>query len=618
MSPTRESRRRSTAGISEELSALLVLVGVVAVAVLLWAALSLGSAAAGLPIQWNPTAALLEVAVGDRAWPWQSGVIAAAFAGVAASAATLWLRRRHNNDRLEIDSAARTMQRPGQLSIGTLRANSDAARRLLKDAPEHVRARPGPPLGFTVAGNLSLHVPAEMCVFIEAGARTGKTMAWAIPAMMSAWGPVLATSNRPDLYRHTVLGRRAHGQEWLLDPQGVTGTVQVGFWVNLLRQVTTLAAARKLASFFVSASKEKDARVDSYFDGGAQDLLACYLLAAACAGGDLLHVAEWLGHDQDTTPALILKKRRKLRPAQRILEYQALYSRQRDGLFDMARRFLNVLSDEVYAQMVCPPIRRTITAHERSEHDIDIELGIDLHSPRHDLPEFDPREFVTSNDTLYALSIEGPDSAAPLTAALVGQVLESAFTAARARPDGRLAVPLLAVLDEAANCCPISLLPSYYTYAGGHGVILMTFLQVLEQGKDLWGENGLKTMRAQAIEVYGGGISDTEFLQQLSTVTDEHDVADRSHSVGPGGSNRTLTWRAEPILNVAALAALPKQRALVRLPGHRPILVRKPWWQASEHAALITASLAQFDETLKNTVLLDPDSDNEDDDEVEL
>ncbi|MFI9411371.1 hypothetical protein [Nocardia gamkensis] len=41
-------------------------------------------------------------------------------------------------------------------------------------------------------------------MFIEAGARTGKTMAWAIPAMMSAWGPVLA-SNRPDLYRHRWL-----------------------------------------------------------------------------------------------------------------------------------------------------------------------------------------------------------------------------------------------------------------------------------------------------------------------------------------------------------------------------------------------------------------------------
>ncbi|MEU1550822.1 hypothetical protein [Nocardia sp. NPDC005745] len=118
-------------------------------------------------------------------------------------------------------------------------------------------------------------------------------------------------------------------------------------------------------------------------------LLACYLLAAACAGGDLLHVAEWLGHDQDTTPALILRKMRKLRPAQRILEYQALHSRQRDGLFDMARRFLNVLSDEVYAQMVCPPIRRRITVHERGDNDIDI--GLNVHSPRHDLPEFDPR-----------------------------------------------------------------------------------------------------------------------------------------------------------------------------------------------------------------------------------
>ncbi|WP_369797530.1 type IV secretory system conjugative DNA transfer family protein [Nocardia sp. CNY236] len=547
---------------------------------------------AGLPVRSNPTAALLEVAWGERVWPWQSTAAAGGLGVVvgAAAAAVRWSR----GQGVEVDSVARTMQRPRDLTIATVRSNAAAAPRLLRDAPKHIQARAGPPLGFTVAGNVALHVPAELGVFIEAGTRTGKTMAWAVPAVMAAWGPVVSTSNKPDLYRHTCWGRQQAGTVWLSDPQGVTGSVQVGFWVNLLRQIDTLAAARKLASFFVSASKDKDSRVDSYFDGGAQDLLACYLLASACAGGDLMHVAEWLGRDQDTTPALILRKSGKQRPAQRILEYQALYSRQRDGLFDMARRFLNVLSDETYASMVCPPTRRAITVHERSDDEIEIELGFDYEQPRHNLPEFDPRQFVTSGDTLYALSMEGPDSAAPLTAALVGQLLESALAVARARPDGRLAVPLLGVLDEAANCCPIALLPNYYTYAGGHGVILMTFLQVLEQGKQLWGDNGLKTIRAQSIEVYGGGISDTEFLQQLSTISDEHDVADRSHSVGPGGTNRTVNWRAEAILNVAALAALPKQRALVRLPGHRPILVRKPWWQEGEYAEAINRSLDQF------------------------
>ncbi|WP_109524881.1 MULTISPECIES: type IV secretory system conjugative DNA transfer family protein [Nocardia] len=203
---------------------------------------------------------------------------------------------------------------------------------------------------------------------------------------------------------------------------------------------------------------------------------------------------------------------------------------------------------------------------------------------------------MTSTDTLYALSMEGPDSAAPLSAALIGQLLEASLSVARARADGRLAVPLLAVLDEAANCCPIAALPNYYTYAGGHGVILMTFLQVLEQGEILWGVNGLKIIRAQAIEVYGGGISENEFLQHWSRISDEHEVADHSHSVGPGGRNRTVNWRAEPNLSVADLSALPKSRALVRLPGYKPILIRKIAWPDTEYADQVRASLAEFED----------------------
>ncbi|WP_280421509.1 type IV secretory system conjugative DNA transfer family protein [Nocardia carnea] len=575
----------------EELALLMLVLAVILAFLLSWAALCLGGVVAGQQVQLHPVAAVMEVVMGERVWPWQSTVLLAVWCLVGGWLGVFWRRRDRRERPLEIDAAARTMQRPSELTVGRVSDNTQAAQRLLKDAPPEVRALPGPPLGYTVIGGFALHIPAELCAFIEAGARTGKTMAWAVPAVLSGWGPVLATSNRPDLYRHTRTGRAQRGRVWLSDNQAVTGEVVCGFWVNLLREITTISAARKLASFFVSAVKEPNARVDSYFDGGAQELLSCYILAAAVAGGDLLHVVEWLGRDQDDTPQLILKSMGHHRAAARVAETQALYARQRDGLFDMARRFLHVLSDDTYARMVTPPSRRTIHAHE-SENEIAVESR--EADPTHDLPEFLPREFVTSTDTLYALSMAGPDSAAPLISALVGQVLEAALATARARVDGRLAVPLLGVLDEAANCCPIAALPDYYTYAGGHGVILMTFLQVLQQGEDLWGVNGMKTIRAQSIEVYGGGITETEFLQQWSTVSDEHEVAERSRSIGSNGLNRTLNWRSEAILSVADLAALPKNRALVRLPGHKPILVRKPWWQESEYREVIEASLREF------------------------
>ncbi|MBF6094999.1 type IV secretory system conjugative DNA transfer family protein [Nocardia cyriacigeorgica] len=599
----RESRRRSRRGLGEETTLLASALALVLIAGAAWLALAAGNWVSGQPVIGHPVRALLAVSAGRHPWPVAATVLfIGLLAGGFAAGVAVWQRYRAGS---EIDAAARTMQPPHLITMARARDNLATNQRLLRDAPAPVRAMPGPPLGRTVIGGIELFVPAELGVTIAAGTRTGKTMAWAVAAVLGAWGACLATSNKPDLYRHTVYGRERRGRVWLCDLQAVTGQPVCGFWVNLLTQVTGLPAARKLAGFFVSgsmgsASQAANAKVDSYFDGGAQELLALYVFAAACAGGDLLHVAEWLGRDQDETPALILRAHGHTRPAERIVECQGLYARQRDGLYDMARRFLNVLSDPGYARMVTPPQRLQIKVREASA--AERALGAkkivvytaELEST-HQLPEFVPSEFVTSSDTLYALSMAGPDGATPLTSALVGQILEAGLAVARARPDGRLAVPLLGVLDEAANCARIGELPSYYTYAGGCGIVLMTILQVLEQGEDLWGANGLATMRAQSIEVYGGGIAATGYLEHWVAMAGAHQVADRSRSRGAGGTNRTLTWRTEPILDVAILAALPKNRALVRLPNHGPVVVEKLWWSDTEHAPLVRASLDRFD-----------------------
>ncbi|MFF3224096.1 type IV secretory system conjugative DNA transfer family protein [Nocardia suismassiliense] len=617
MIATRETRRRTKRGIGEETALLLVFVAVVLIALGVWGAWWIGSWWAGLPVGGHPVSALAALAFGQRPWPWQATVVAAVFAAAGAGVVFSCWRMLHAGS--EIDAAARTMQRPGEIRLARARDNAIANQRLLRDAAPQVQAMPGPPLGKTVIGGVELYVPAEMCVTITAGARTGKTMAWAVAAVLAAWGPCIATSIRPDLYRHTVYGREKRGRVWLCDQQGVTGTPVCGFWVDLLEQVDSLPAARKLASFFVSGSTASataaaNAKVDSYFDGGAQELLALYAFAAACAGGDLLHVAEWLGRDQDLTPALILRHYGHHRQAERIVECQALYARQRDGIYDMARRFLNVLSDEGYAQLITPPRRQQLKVRETTAGTgggAKIVIDRAEQPQTHDLPQFRPRDFVVSNDTLYALSMAGADSATPLTAALVGQILEAALAAARMRPDGRLAVPLLGVLDEAANCARISELPYYYTYAGGSGIILMTILQVLEQGEDLWGPSGLKTMRAQSIEVYGGGIAAVDYLEHWASMAGPHDVADRSRSHGASGVNRSLNWRPEPILDVSLLAALPKDRAMVRLPGYGPVVVRKIWWQQTEYAPLIHASLARFEKAAASAALpaspVDPD-----------
>ncbi|KZM70432.1 type IV secretory system conjugative DNA transfer family protein [Nocardia terpenica] len=597
MSP-RETRRRSTGGLGEETWLLIIFLAGVAFALAAWVALSLGSWWAGLPVDRHPVGALLGVILGRHRWPWQSSLIGAGIAAAATGVGIpMWRRWPRSRG---IDAAARTMASPRTITMARGRDNAAAAARLLADAPAAVRQLSGPPLGRTVLGGVELFVTAEQSVFVSAGQRTGKTTAWAIPAVLSAWGPVLATSNKPDLYRHTVGGRSDAGRVWLCDLQAVTGKPQLGFWLNLLKRTPSLPKARRLAEVFVSATggtaaQQANAKVDSYFDGGAQELLALYMFAAALAEGDLVHVSEWLSHDQDQTAALILRHHRRHRAAERILEAQNLYARQRDGLYDMARRFLNVLSDEEYARMVTPPTRKRLTAYEADEGKIVIDAAPG--ETVHNLPELDIAAFVGSTDTLYALSMTGPDSASPLTAAVIAQIIDAGLEQARARVAGRLAVPLLAVLDEAANCARIGQLPEYYTYCAGCGLILMTIVQVLEQAEELWGARGLATMRAQSIEIYGGNIAIPDYLEGWAKLIDEHDVADRTRTTGPGGAQKTLSWRAEPILNVAKLGALPPDRALIRLPGHEPLLIEKvPWWDLPI-APVVEQSLALFSDS---------------------
>jgi len=591
MKVTRETRRPNKSGIGEQMAALLIGCAIMLIGLLVWAALTLGCWWAGLPATLNPPAALIRIADGAQSWPWQSTLVLAAIAAAfTGGAIRVWCAR---GRRGRLDYAARTMQPVRTLSGATRGDVAEIARRLLVDAPDIAETSPGIALGTPVAGGSSVYLTWEMPATFVSGTRTGKTMAWAIPAALSAPGAMLSTSNKPDLYAHTRYGREQVGRVWLCDLQGVTGARRAEFWWNPLTHIDTLAGARKLASFFISASREPGDRKDAYFDGAAMDLLSTYILAAACAEGDLVHAAEWLGRDQDETPVLILHRAGHHNAARLIIEKQSLTSRQRDGVFDMARRFLGSLTDETYAQIVLPPHRRTISVSG------DEQSGIDLTSEPggntvHDLPEFDPWSFVDSGDSLYALSMEGPDSAAPIMTALVGQIVEAALDSARRRANGRLRVPLVCVLDEAANCCKLGELPNYFTYAGGHGVILMVWLQVLEQGKQVWGEEGLYKMFAQSVECYGGGIGDTTYLRRWVELIGNHEVADTQVNTGRGGTGYTRSWRSEPIADIADLSALEKNRALVRIPGNKPVLVRKIFWGDTEFAPLIHRSLKLY------------------------
>ncbi|WP_298458220.1 TraG/TraD/VirD4 family protein [uncultured Cellulomonas sp.] len=187
--------------------------------------------------------------------------------------------------------------------------------------------------------------------------------------------------------------------------------------------------------------------------------------------------------------------------------------------------------------------------------------------------------------------------------ALTVAVTEAAEDLAVQSPGARLATPLLGVLDEAANVCRWRDLPDLYSHYGSRGIVLMTFLQSWSQGVDVWGESGMKKLwSASNVKVYGGGVSETGFLEDLSRMIGDYDR--RTSSVSTGKDHRTFSRQLhrERILEVADLASMPKGRAVVLASGSRPTLVRTQPWMTGPNAEAVKASIASHDPQAGSTL----------------
>ena len=182
-----------------------------------------------------------------------------------------------------------------------------------------------------------------------------------------------------------------------------------------------------------------------------------------------------------------------------------------------------------------------------------------------------------SEASLYSLSKEGVGSAGALTGALTTTFLTEAERRGQVSASGRLAVPVVAVLDEVANVCRWRDLPDRYSHYGSRGIVCACYLQSWSQGVECWGREGMKKLWGAAnIRVYGGGTHEAEFLEDVSRICGEWDAPATSTSTARGTSRTyTAATRRERVLDVSTLGALPSSRAVVMPSGTYPLVVRK-------------------------------------------
>jgi type IV secretory pathway TraG/TraD family ATPase VirD4 len=486
-----------------------------------------------------------------------SGVLSVALGAFVVTGVVVWLRTRGTRATSGMASAADvSMLLPRSVAERTTRLRpsikADSARR------PRPRGENGVLLGCIKLGNRcgpELRASWEDVVLAVMAPRAGKTTALAVPAVLDAPGPVVATSNKPDLWQVTCDRRTGvdGGRTWVFDPQGITGVDRTWWW-NPLRGITDVEQAHRLAGHFVQEVRGSKNQRD-FWTSAAHDLLTGLLLAAALSERDLIEVYEWLNDPSNFEPARLLSEAGHPAAAASLTGRQNGAPETRDGIYETARTAAQCLRD--------PRIMSWLAPDESAA-------------------EFVADAFISTRHTLYLLSKDGAGAAAPLVAALADRVMTVATFAAE-RAGGRLDPPMVVVLDEAANVCRIADLPELYSHLGSRGILPVTILQSYRQGIRVWGEHGMDALwSASTCKVLGPGLDDARFVEDVSRLIGDHDVPVRSISRGNGRTSESTSLRRQRIMPAESIRALPRGRALLLATGSRVALLElQPWFRRS-------------------------------------
>ncbi|WP_067574903.1 type IV secretory system conjugative DNA transfer family protein [Nocardia acidivorans] len=553
----------------------------------LWLAIQLGNLIdtpkQDVPI--NPIAIAVVLAKGKLEWRTSSTVIVIlVILGVLGY--LLYKRRakaRKAVGRLPVDDKADYMGNGGAIKALTEAGVRDKADQLgMRLGRDDM---PGVPIGLSVADGCMLYGSYEDLHIDIWGPRQGKTTSRVIPAILAAIGPVLVTSNKRDVVDATRDVRETKGSPiFIFDPQDIATDPMNSddrahnwfwdplAWVDARSDGCEMRAAR-LAGHFADGDDSSGSvatSTDTFFDQEAEDLLAGLFLAAAVDDRPITQVWEWVTNPQDTEPIELLRRSGRFHfMASGLAQQYNVDERTRSGVFGTAKKMVRCLK--------LSNVHRWITK----------EFGGQ---------QFDELAFIRDNGTLYCLSLEGRGSAAPLVSALTEAVIDVATREASRSHGGRLEIPLLAVLDEAANVVRWKDLPKQYSHFGSRGIVVMTVLQSWAQGARCWGADGMEALWAAAnIKVLGSGVDDTKFLTERSEAIGDYDSISQSVSESKGGKSYSRSLGSSRTFSVNGLATLPRGRAIVFSSGTPAVLVRTvPWWEG-EYNEEVRKSITHHD-----------------------
>ncbi|WP_421740694.1 type IV secretory system conjugative DNA transfer family protein [Cellulomonas sp.] len=396
--------------------------------------------------------------------------------------------------------------------------------------------------------------------------RMGKGLHLVIPWVLDAPGPVVATSTRPDTLAVTLRHRRGRGPVAIFDPQRLAGLPGGLAWSPVRGceiPRTALVRARGLAA---GAGFGRSVSDSDFWAGQTESALRCLLHAAALDGRRAVDLYRW-----SLNPALA-------EDAVTILNRTAAADGWADAL-DAA-----IHSDPRTRDSIWLGVRQSLAALA----DPDVLDAVDPRPGR----EFDPAAFLRESGTLYLLaSAVTSGSCAPLVAAFVEDITETARALAARSPGARLDPPLLLALDEIANLTPLPSLPSLMAEGGGSGITTMAVLQSLAQARARWGEHAADAIwDAATVKIVLGGLAKYRDLDDVARLLGEIDERTETRSTGRGGDHSSSTsLRTVPVMPAAALRTLPLGTGVLLLRQTRPTVIDLGPWTDRRDATTLRA-----------------------------
>lgn len=583
MNPTRPPARppggANPEGSNWLLGALGLLVGG---AFLLWLGAALACLLSGRPAPHGgllaAVAALGSIADPARAWP-EPAQLPGAFVYWAATGlvlltaafgASLLVRQRTRGAPRGRDvDALRTL--PGMAAPAEV--YDVAGRRALRRRAGVVRPSAGPDaaprdVGYrlgTLRGR-DLWCTVEDSALVVGPPRMGKGLHVVVPWILDAPGPVVATSTRPDSLAVTLRHRRAHGPVAIFDPQQLAGLPGGLAWSPVRGcdvPRTALIRARGLAAGAGFGRTVSDA---DFWAGQTETALRCLLHAAALDGRRAVDLYRWSLNPALAEDAVSILNRTSSADGWADALDAAIHAdpRTRDSIWLGVRQSLAALADPDVLAAVDPPAGQ----------------------------EFDPAEFLRESGTLHMLaSAVASGSCAPLVAAFVEDITETARALAARAPGARLDPPLLLALDEIANLTPLPSLPSLMAEGGGSGITTLAVLQSLAQARARWGEHAADAIwDAATVKLVLGGLAKFRDLDDVARLLGEIDEATETRSTGRGGERSSSTsLRTVPVMPAAVLRTLPFGTGVLLLRQTRPTVIDLTPWTVRPDATALRA-----------------------------